>query len=108
MRSVMGPMMTKFGVQGRNYSGSEAWLLMRFDRRTFFGTSAGLAAAAMLPGRLLAQEPLLRKKIPSSGEEIPIIGLGTARRYEDPRTPEEMAPLRETFRRFAALGATVI
>jgi len=82
--------------------------LMRFDRRTFFSASAALAAAAMLPGRLLAQEPLLRKKIPSSGEEIPVIGLGTARRYEDPRTPEEMAPLRETFRRFAALGATVI
>lgn len=66
------------------------------------------AAGAAVPAKLLAQERLLRKKIPSSGEEIPVIGLGTARRYEDPRTPEEMAPLRETFRRFGALGATVI
>jgi aryl-alcohol dehydrogenase-like predicted oxidoreductase len=47
--------------------------------------------------------PLLRKKIPSSGEEIPVIGLGTARRYERPGPG-----LRETLARFGALGATVI
>ncbi len=45
----------------------------------------------------------MRKKIPSSGEEIPIIGLGTARRYERPGPG-----LRETLARFAALGASVI
>ena len=28
-------------------------------------------------------QPLIQKKIPSSGETIPIIGLGTARRYEE-------------------------
>ena len=47
--------------------------------------------------------PLLRKKIPSSGEELPVIGLGTARRYERPGPG-----LRETLARFGALGATVI
>ena len=81
---------------------------MRVARRSFLAASAGLALGPVVPRRLLAQERLLRKKIPSSGEEIPLIGLGTARRYEDPRTPAEMAPLRETFQRFAALGATVI
>ena len=81
---------------------------MRCDRRFFLATSASLTLATVLPRPLIAQEPLLRKKIPSSGEEIPIIGLGTARRYENPRTPADMAPLRATFQRFAALGATVI
>lgn len=79
---------------------------------------AGLAAAvaeagasARRPG--LAQPvpprpPLLKKPIPSSGELIPIIGLGSARRYEEARTETEMAPLRDTFRRFHALGGTVV
>jgi len=85
-------------------------------RRRFLLAGARLMPALAAPGllwpsaRVYAQAagPLLRKKIPSSGEEIAIIGLGTARRYEDPRTPQEMAPLRETFRSFGALGATVI
>ena len=57
----------------------------------------------------LAQpEPLLQKKIPSSGESIPIIGIGTARRYEEVKSDAEKAPLRETIRQFQALGGKVI
>ena len=88
---------------------------MSDKRRRFLLAGARLVPALAAPGLLWpcapvhAQAgPLLRKKIPSSGEAIPIIGLGTARRYEDPRTLEEMVPLRETFRSFGALGATVI
>ncbi len=47
--------------------------------------------------------PLLRKRIPSSGEEIPVIGLGTARRYERPGPG-----LRETLQRFGVLGGSVV
>jgi aryl-alcohol dehydrogenase-like predicted oxidoreductase len=42
---------------------------------------AGFAAAATLPGLSLAQgaaKPLLSRKIPKSGELLPVIGLGTA------------------------------
>ena len=86
---------------------------MEQKRRRLVLASASLAptlvAAGWLPTRALAQAaPLLRKKIPSSGEEIPIIGLGTARRYERVGTEAERATLRETLRRFGALGATVI
>ncbi len=66
---------------------------------------AGLAAA----GAASAQQPaLLKKPIPSSGEMIPIIGLGSARRYEEARGEAEIAPLRDTFRRFRELGGTVV
>jgi aryl-alcohol dehydrogenase-like predicted oxidoreductase len=51
---------------------------------------------------------LLQKKIPSSGESIPIIGLGTARRYEEVKTAAEKAPLRETILKFKELGLKVI
>ena len=62
-----------------------------------------LAAAGLLAPAYAQRTVLLRKKIPSSGEEIPVVGLGTARRYEQ-REPGQ----RETLARFVALGGTVI
>ena len=83
---------------------------MNPDRRSFL--KAGLAAgAAMLlpPSETVAQgAPLLQKKIPSSGEMIPIIGLGTARRYEEVKTEAEKIPLRETILKFKEVGLKVI
>jgi aryl-alcohol dehydrogenase-like predicted oxidoreductase len=86
---------------------------MENKRRRLVLAGAGIApsvfAAGLLPARAFAQGgSLLRKKIPSSAEELPIVGLGTARRYESARTEEERSTLRETLRRFGALGATVI
>jgi len=51
---------------------------------------------------------LIQKKIPSSGESIPIIGIGTARRYEEITNDAEKVPLRETIRQFQTLGGKVI
>lgn len=46
------------------------------DRRQFLMSFA--AAAVMLPGRhALAQTPVLTKPIPSSGEQLPLVGLGS-------------------------------
>jgi aryl-alcohol dehydrogenase-like predicted oxidoreductase len=64
----------------------------------------------MLPSSGFAAQdtPLLQKKIPSSGEMIPIIGLGTARRYEDVKTEAERIPLRETILKLKEVGLRVI
>ena len=71
---------------------------------------AAATAAAALPGATAFAQPaaLLRRPIPSSGEMIPVIGLGSARRYEEAKTEAEIAPLRDTFRRFHELGGTVV
>ncbi|GEP04744.1 aldo/keto reductase [Methylobacterium oxalidis] len=74
---------------------------------------AVLAGAALLPaflpGALRAAEgALIRRPIPSSGEPLPAIGIGTSRRYEVEPVPEKIAPLREAVERFVALGGTVI
>ena len=79
---------------------------MHSTRRAFI---AGAAAAAGLPALALAQGGrLITKPIPSSGEAVPIVGVGTARRYESAPTEAELAPLRATLRRFHELGGKVI
>ncbi len=82
---------------------------MNVKRRAFIKTGLGLAAAMLPLGHVRAQsQPLLQKKIPSSGESIPVIGLGTARRYEEVKTEAEKVPLKETLRQFQLLGGKVI
>lgn len=83
---------------------------MDSNRRTVIKAGVGLGAALLLPANLLLAQPavLLRKKIPSSGESIPIIGIGTARRYEEVKNDVDKVPLRETIKQFQALGGTVI
>src|SRR5262245_8242865 len=53
--------------------------MSHLTRRTFVGSVASLGATATLPA--LGQGPApganLKKAIPSSGEQIPVIGLGT-------------------------------
>jgi aryl-alcohol dehydrogenase-like predicted oxidoreductase len=73
-----------------------------------------LAGAGLAIGRLpLAAEierarqlPLIMKTIPSTGEKIPAVGLGT--NQYGVSTPEEMAPLREVLRQMPELGGKVI
>jgi aryl-alcohol dehydrogenase-like predicted oxidoreductase len=52
------------------------------------------------------QLPLIMKPIPSTGEQIPVVGLGT--NQYGVSTPEEMAPLREVLRQMPGLGGKVI
>jgi aryl-alcohol dehydrogenase-like predicted oxidoreductase len=82
---------------------------MTLTRRQFAAAGVG-AAASLLAPRFAAAQPaaLITRKIPSSGEALPVIGLGTARRYEAVKSPEELAPLRDTLREFKTRGLTVI
>lgn len=74
------------------------------------GLAAG-AGMALGPRALFAQcatAELLSKPIPSSGERIPLIGIGTARRYDVATSEEELAPLREVLRNFPGLGGKLV
>lgn len=75
------------------------------SRRSFLAGAAGLAPLLRLA--LAADEPI-RRTIPSSGEALPALGIGTARRYEVEATPDKIAPLRAAMERFVGLGGTVI
>ncbi|WP_342148265.1 aldo/keto reductase [Methylorubrum sp. SB2] len=84
---------------------------MSISRRTLLHGAALAAAGATLKGAppaRAAEEPLIVRPIPSSGERLPAMGIGTSRRYEVAVTPEATAPLREAVERFVALGGKVI
>ena len=66
------------------------------------------AAAAGSPAGAGATSALLQRLIPSSGQTIPAIGLGTWRTFDVGKSTDERAPLREVLERFVALGGRVI
>lgn len=83
------------------------------SRRMFLSTAAIAAAAtALRPLPLLAAKPtapaatIATRVIPSSGEALPAIGMGTSGSFEVDLAGRE--PLKEVLRRFVAGGATVI
>jgi aryl-alcohol dehydrogenase-like predicted oxidoreductase len=84
---------------------------MPISRRTLLHGAALAAAGAGFKGpnsARAAEEALIARPIPASGERLPAMGIGTSRRYEVAVTPEATAPLREAVERFVALGGTVI
>ena len=83
---------------------------MKLTRREMvkLGAAAG-AAIALGPGRGFSRASGPRTRpIPSTGEEIPVVGIGTARRYDVGTSAAERDPLRETLAVFHELGGTVI
>lgn len=98
-------------------------------RRDFIaGTALSAAAVALMPLGACSQDAppatpanaaapppetpfsgtLIRRAIPSSGEQLPVIGMGTSGSFEVGTDAAERDPLREVLRRFIAAGATVI
>jgi len=63
-----------------------------------FSSGAGAASGA----------PLITRRIPSSGEELPVIGLGTSGPFEVGNSPRERTPLKEVLEAFFASGSKLI
>jgi len=82
---------------------------MKVSRREF--TKAGIGAASLAAiggcGAFAESDKMLRKAVPSSGQTLPIIGLGT-NRYGVDESESARAPLRAAIERFHRLGGTVI
>ena len=82
-------------------------------RRRFLQHSASLAAFAALTPWLasrpaLAMTELMQRRIPSSGELLPVIGLGTSRTHDVALNEEQLAPLRDVLRTLVNGGASLI
>ncbi|MGY1490138.1 aldo/keto reductase [Methylobacillus pratensis] len=83
------------------------------SRRSFLSglaaTSAGIALARPVFANPSSQaESMQTRAIPSSGERLPVIGMGSSGSFEVGNSAAELDPLREVLKRFFAGGATVI
>jgi len=67
-----------------------------------------MAAAAARPGRASGAPAPLEHRIPSSGEKIPVVGLGTWRTFDVGASDAERDPLEEVLRSFVDLGGRVV
>ena len=77
-------------------------------RELLAGGISVTAAFAASPGRAEPPQRLIARKIPSSGEELPVIGLGTSRTFDVGDSAAERGPLREVLGAFFASGARLI
>ncbi len=85
------------------------------DRRDLIKLGAGALALTSLPVAAEQAIPLTRKRppvihrpIPSTGELIPVIGMGTSRTFDTRGDPESMANLTAIMQTFTEWGGTVI
>jgi len=71
-------------------------------------SGAGAADSPATGGSATGAGKLLMRRIPSSGEMLPAIGLGTSDTFEVGASEGERAPLRDLLRDFFGAGATLI
>lgn len=80
------------------------------SRRDFVGIAAGAGAAFGLTPRLLEamqQGQIIKRAIPSTGEMIPVIGLGSSATFASVARTEDVTALKEVFSTMAEAGATL-
>lgn len=80
------------------------------NRRDFIGITAGVGATLGLTPRLLealAQGQIIQRAIPSTGEKIPVIGLGSSATFSQVARAEDVSALRAVFQAMADKGARV-
>jgi aryl-alcohol dehydrogenase-like predicted oxidoreductase len=77
-------------------------------RRQFLGSSAVILAWSALPAYAASGKTMLKRPIPSSGEMVPVIGMGTSGSFQIPANGPEYQALKEVLKRFFAGGATLI
>jgi aryl-alcohol dehydrogenase-like predicted oxidoreductase len=78
-------------------------------RREWIGMTVGAGAALALGPRWLRaqQRQLITRAIPSTGERLPIIGLGSSATFSQVARSEDASALREVLRTMTELGGTV-
>ena len=83
---------------------------MTISRRQFIATSAVslLACTVRLNAQNSRAANMLTKPIPSSGEQLPVIGLGTLQAFDVAGAPEERMALGEVLELLANHGGTLV
>jgi aryl-alcohol dehydrogenase-like predicted oxidoreductase len=77
----------------------------KFTRRNWLQLTASIPALGAMP--LFGQQKLITRPVPSSGEALPAIGLGSSATFSQVARSEDVAALREVLRTMVDHGATV-
>ena len=94
--------------EGADLEGSPG-LGRSFSRRQAMGLMAGAGLAASLGrGDARAAPAFVKRPIPSTGEELPVVGLGTWQAFDVGDSAVEIDSRRQVLARFAERGAKVI
>ncbi len=81
----------------------------KWSRRDVLRTMALSGLALGTAPTILRQDPeMMTRPIPSSGEELPVVGLGTWQSFDVGASAADRDPRREVLRRFVGSGGTVI
>lgn len=79
-----------------------------FGRRTFLKLMLAVSFASRWDtAKAVPSDSILKRPIPGTGEQIPVVGLGTSDEFEID-DGQQLAPLREVLRRFVDLGGTLV
>jgi diketogulonate reductase-like aldo/keto reductase len=79
-----------------------------FGRRTFLKLMLAAGFASRWDtSKAVQSDSILKRPIPGSGEQIPVVGLGTSDEFETDNG-QNLGPLREVLRRFVACGGTLV
>jgi diketogulonate reductase-like aldo/keto reductase len=90
---------------------SEAKSMMNkttLSRRQFIHLGSYLTAGMLLPINTSASDQQIYKTIPKSGEQLPVIGMGTSRTFETRNDPALLAQLQQVMQIFFDLGGGMI
>jgi len=81
-----------------------------FSRREFCqAITTSVAVAALAPQSLIAAEnAMLKRKIPSTGEELPMVGVGTSGVFDVGGSSGERAPLMEVLKVLVGAGGSLL
>jgi aryl-alcohol dehydrogenase-like predicted oxidoreductase len=81
------------------------------NRRQWLGLTAGAGAALALNPRLLSAlgtKELISRAVPSTGERLPVIGLGSSTTFAQVARGEDYSALRDVLRTMIDMGGTVV
>jgi len=77
-------------------------------RRDWLTLTMGASAALALDARdLYAQQPLITRAIPSTGERLPVIGLGSSATFSQVARTEDVTALRDVLKTLVEHGGTI-
>ena len=81
----------------------------RLSRRQAMGVMVGAGlAATSAPRAARAESSWIKRPIPSTGEEMPVVGLGTWQAFDVGNSAAELDPRRQVLARFVERGAKVV